>query len=267
MKCFICKEAKVKFLLKPYRGGTIFRCNNCGNAFTDPQPQIDYERKSFKLNSCQEEREYKSYAKSLLDFLTGYIKKGRLLDVGCGSGYLISEAVKRGFQGEGLDPSKESVKFCQSRKLKVKCGFIQEKYYPAETFDVVVSSHVLEHVEDPNKFLFICRKILKPGGFLCLAQTNYTGTLPYLYGRYWEGWVPSEHFIHYSPSGIEFFLEKNGFQAEKIKTLPLGYHLFINAQNFSTILGSIYYSISYLISRFKLWPNFIGDQMYILASK
>src|SRR3989338_7191752 len=155
--------------------------------------------------------------KCFIDFLPGSINKGRLLDVGCGSGYLIEEAVKRGFQGEGLDPSHETVEYCQRRSLKVKCGFLQEKYYPLETFDVVIASHVLEHVADPDRFLFICRNILKQGGFLCLAQTNYTGSIPFLYGRFWEGLVPNEHFVHFSLSGIQFLLKKTGFKVEKIK--------------------------------------------------
>lgn len=267
MKCFICKNEKVKFWLKPYRGGTIYRCKNCTNAFTYPQPKIDYEEKQFFLKSKEEEWEYKSYAKPLLVFIRGSIKKGRLLDVGCGGGYLVEEAIKKGFQAEGLDPSKEAVEFCKRRNLKVKEGFLQEKYYPEEFFDVVVSSHVLEHVADPIKFLFICRKILKRGGFLCFAQTNYTGTIPSLYGRFWEGWVPSEHFVHFSPSGIQFLLKKTGFKVEEVKVVPLGYHLCVKIKNLSTIVGSLYYSISFLISRFKLWPNFTGDQMYILATR
>ncbi len=266
MKCFICRNDKVNLLLKPYRGGTIYRCNVCTNAFTYPQPQIDYERKLFNIET-KDEKEYKSYAKPIIDFLTERINKGRLLDVGCGSGYLIEEAVKRGFQGEGLDPSHETVEYCQRRSLKVKCGFLREKHYPKETFDVVVASHVLEHVADPDKFLFICRNILKRGGFICLAQTNYKGTIPCLYGRFWEGWVPKEHFVHFNPSGIKFLLKKTGFKVEKIKVVPLGYHPYLKMENLSTIAGSIYYSVNYLISRFKLWPHFLGDQMYILAIK
>lgn len=267
MKCFVCKNKKVAPLLKPYRGGTIFRCDSCTNAFTYPQPRIDYEKKQFILQSKDEEREYKLYAKPLLTFVKESIKEGRLLDAGCGSGYLIEEAAKLSFDAEGLDPSKEAVEFCRRRNLKVKEGFLQEKYYPEEFFDVIVASHVLEHVADPIKFLFICRRILKRGGFLCFAQTNYTGTLPQLYRRFWEGWVPNEHLVHFSPSGIQFLLQKTGFKVNKIKIVPLGYHLFVRIDNLSTILASIYYSISFLISRFKLWPNFIGDQMYILASK
>ncbi len=267
MKCFICKNDQVSPLLKPYRGGTIFRCNKCTNAFTYPNPRINYKKRQFLLKSRGEKWEYRSYARPIIDFLSESVPRGRLLDVGCGSGYLIEEAIGHGFQGEGLDPSKEAVEFCQRRNLKVKCGFLQEKYYPAGTFDVVVASHVLEHVADPERFLHICRKLLKRGGVLCLTQTNYTGTIPCLYGRFWEGFVPNEHFVHFSPSGIQFLLMKTGFKIKKIKILPLGYHPYFNIENLSTIAASIYYSISYLISRFKLWPNFTGDQMYILASK
>lgn len=266
MKCFICNNDKVHLLLKPYRGGTVFKCDNCSNAFTYPQPQIDYQKKQYNFKS-KEEWEYKSYAQPVLDFLLGSIKKGRLLDIGCGSGYLLEETVRYGFQGEGLDPSKEAVKFCVKRNLKVKHGFLREKYYSPETFNVIIASHVLEHAADPDRFLFICRKILKRGGFLCLAQTNYLGTIPCLYGRFWEGWVPDEHFAHFSPSGIQFLLKKAGFNIKKIKVVPLGYHLRFILGNFSTIAGNIYYSMNYLISLFRLLPFFSGDQMYILAGK
>ncbi len=267
MKCFICKSNNINFLLKPHRRGSIFRCNNCCNAFTYPSPQIDYERKQFNLKSEEEKREYISYAQQLINFLMERIKKGSLLDIGCGSGYLIEEANKLGFQGEGLDPSYEAVKFCQRRNLEVRYGLLEEKYYPSETYDIVVASHVLEHVSDPIKFLNICRKILKKNGYLCLAQTNYTGMIPFVYGRYWEGWVPNEHLAHFSPFGIQFLLKKSGFKVKKIKILPLGFHLRFKLGDFSTLANDLYYSISYILSHFTLIPFIHGDQMYILARK
>ena len=46
--------------------------------------------------------------------------------------------------------------------------------WPVETgsVDVVVSDYVLEHVEDPDMFFAECRRVLKPGGFLCIRTTN-----------------------------------------------------------------------------------------------
>lgn len=267
MRCTVCNSDEVKFLVKPNRGGSVFKCNKCFNAFTYPPPKINYERKQFILKSEDEKFEYILYAQSLINFFTESIRKGKLLDIGCGSGYLIEEAKKRGFQGEGLDPSYKAVKFCQRRNLKVWYGLLEEKYYPSESFDIVIASHVLEHVSDPIKFLNICRKILKKNGYLCLAQTNYTGMIPFVYGRYWEGWVPNEHFVHFCPFGIQFLLNKSGFEVKKIKTLPLGYHLCFKLGDFSTLANNLYYSISYILSHFTLIPFIHGDQMYILAGK
>jgi SAM-dependent methyltransferase len=59
--------------------------------------------------------------------------------------------------------------------------------FPDETFDVVFSSNVLEHVQDPVKVLSETRRVLKPGGMMHVVVPNY--------GSIWEGhyavlWIP-----------------------------------------------------------------------------
>lgn len=267
MKCYICQSHKVRHLLNPYRGGAIFQCEKCTNAFTYPSPNVNYKKLKFCLESKAEEEELGSYAKPIVEFIRKFRKKGKLLDIGCGSGFLIEEALKYGFETSGIEPSLSAVSYCRQRSLPVKHGYLDGKCYPRESFDIIVASHVLEHVDKSNEFLSFCRKILKSNGILCLSQTNYTGTIPRILGRFWEGWVQSEHLVHFSPRGIQFLLNKAGFRLVKIKIIPLGYHLRFKLGNLSTMIGNIYYSLNYLLSKLATLPIFAGDQMYILASK
>lgn len=267
MLCSICQNAQLYYLFSPYRGREIYVCSKCTNAITYPSPKLNYLKYNFLPETDKNQVDYRRYARQIMEYISQKTKRGKLLDVGCGGGYLIEEAINSGFKAEGVDPSRQAVNFCRQKNLKVTWGFLERLKYPAGSFDIVVVSHVLEHVKNQYHFLHIIRKILKKNGFLYLSQTNYTGTIPKLYGRFWEGWMPKEHFVHFSPQGIKYLLEHANLRVLDIKILPLGYMLKWQWGNLSIVANNLYNSISFIISKFRLGFPFIGDQMYILAKK
>ncbi len=261
--CFICLYPKVKPWVIPFRGRRIYVCLRCKNAFTFPVPTANYSHDSFYIKSSTDTSEYQEYAQSLLKYILKYMTKGKLLDIGTGGGFLISEALKCGFQAEGVEASKNAVKYCLSKNLRVRQGYFSSKNYPNKSFDCIVMSHVLEHIKNPGKILEEIREILKPNGLLILSQTNYTGTIPSLYGGFWEGLVPMEHYVHFSPFGIEYFLKSKKYKMINISCLPLGYQIRWKWGGKSELANNLYTSISFLISRLKIGLPFVGDQMYI----
>jgi 2-polyprenyl-3-methyl-5-hydroxy-6-metoxy-1,4-benzoquinol methylase len=86
------------------------------------------------------------------------IRPRSLLELGCGTGAVIVECERRGLAAEftAVDYSAEAIEFLRSRAPAINCltaditdaGFILEDH-----FDVVVLSHVIEHLEDPLEFL------------------------------------------------------------------------------------------------------------------
>lgn len=98
----------------------------------------------------------------------------RLLEVGCGTGDFVAFAQERGFTGVGTEPSSEAAKRAASQGLSVY-NLTLEKFVAqsgAEKFDVVVMINVLEHVPDPVKTLRECKRVLVPGGILCIRVPN-----------------------------------------------------------------------------------------------
>lgn len=265
VKCFICGSDNTQFLLHPRRGRSIYRCLVCTNAFTVPTPKVAYDADTFFLGAQHDEQLFRSYAAPIVSFFSHYVHRGKVLDVGAGGGFLIEESIRRGFTAEGIEPSRKAVTYCLRRKLRVKQGYFRDGIYKAGSFDVVVMSHVLEHVDEPGKFLRAAKSVLRSGGIVCLSQTNYTGTIPRLYQRYWEGWVPNQHCVHFSPAGISHLLSANGFTVTSIKILPLGYIPLWRWGGVSTIANNMYNCASWLISVFRIGFPFVGDQMYVVA--
>jgi SAM-dependent methyltransferase len=245
----------------------ILVCKNCANALTFPAPlNKSYDNHVFHELAAQNEKLWRSYSTEIAQFIQhNYGTTGRLLDVGCSHGLLIEETNRLGFTAEGIDPSGGTVEYCQKKGLNVRRGYLAEGIYPPNTFDVVVMSHVLEHVFEPLELLGAARSILTPQGVLCLAQTNYQGTLARWLGRYWPAWVAQEHYYHFSPAGIAWLLQKAGFEILTIETIPLGYALSFAFRSPKAIMGTALNTFQYLVSRFRIGFPFQGDQMYVLA--
>lgn len=103
---------------------------------------------------------------------------GRVLDVGCGTGFLLENLAGRGYSGVGIDLSPESVALAQERlerigaadRLQAQVGSAYEP--PEGPFDLIALTDVLEHLEDPRACLRALRAQMAPGGLLVISTPN-----------------------------------------------------------------------------------------------
>ena len=106
----------------------------------------------------------------------------RVLDVGCGTGYfarLLAQAV--GLEGRvvGIDPSPAMISYARRRtgrasNCQFQIGTAEALEFPAEIFDVVVSSLVMHHLPEELQVpaLQEMRRVLRPGGKLLVAEAQ-----------------------------------------------------------------------------------------------
>lgn len=100
------------------------------------------------------------------------IKKGKFLELGSGSGGMLNQFKQLGFDVEGLDLDPKAVQNAKQKGLKVYQGDIFAKRFKEDTYDIIFSSHFIEHVTDPIKVIKESLRILKKGGVFMAITPN-----------------------------------------------------------------------------------------------
>ncbi|UCG07208.1 MAG: class I SAM-dependent methyltransferase [Desulfobacterales bacterium] len=117
----------------------------------------------------------------------------RLLDVGCGTGYLLQKMLAQGLDAWGLDPYPRIETARESVSKRVIAGSIED--VPDETFQIITAVEVLEHVENYMKLLESMKELLSPNGFIIItvpnkwefrAKYSTDGATEPMYGHLWQ---------------------------------------------------------------------------------
>lgn len=143
-----------------------------------------------------------------------YQGQGRFLDVGCGSGRMLTFMRDRGWTVAGVEIDPEL-----SRRLDVPihCGDLTDCDFTAASFDVVHLSHVLEHLGDPAAALSRARDLLAPGGRLYLRLPDAGGFAARRFRERWFGLDAPRHLCTFTRATAARIVEEAGFRVEYVK--------------------------------------------------
>jgi SAM-dependent methyltransferase len=123
--------------------------------------------------------------------------KARVLDLGCGDGELTARVAAAVGTKEvyGVDVNEESLEKAKARGIITVKHDLNKFPYPFETntFDVVVSNQVIEHLYYPIRFLREVYRILKPGGYAIISTENLAS---------WDNIIAL--LLGYTPFSMEF---------------------------------------------------------------
>ena len=118
---------------------------------------------------------FKARRKIILYFIKKHAQIGsKLFDFGCGSGYLVGELQRLGYDAYGVDFEKEAIDYGLNegvRNLKLATG--EKIDYPDATFDTVTAFDVIEHIENEKPVIAELVRILKPGGKIIITVPAY----------------------------------------------------------------------------------------------
>ncbi len=192
--CLACGGTSLRPLAMEYRyRGLRFplvECRACGMRFLAVQPAPEsitglYDARYFgseyrcgrAAGHSFDEAAFREEDRGLLDAFEALGARGRLLDVGCASGWLVQHANARGWQAQGVELSPEAAGEARARGLDVFRGDLLEAGLPAAHFDLVYMGDVLEHVPDCRAVVTEVARILKPGGWFYLRGPITTHSL------------------------------------------------------------------------------------------
>jgi len=101
---------------------------------------------------------------------------GRILDVGCGGGFLSNELARQGYKVTGVDLSPESLNVARSHdktgSVKYEVADAYKLPYADESFDALTAMDFLEHVDRPQEIISEFSRVLKPGGLFFFHTFN-----------------------------------------------------------------------------------------------
>lgn len=228
---------------------TIVKCKNCGLSYINP---IFLENELGQFYGVDFYLGNKSYlnkvsniislikTSSLMKVIGKYKKNGKVLDVGCGLGGLVSSFIKYGYDAYGVEINKDSKQFIEN-KLRKKIIFndLKKANFKKKNFDIITTTHVLEHVYDLKSFLEEIKNNLKDDGFFYIRVPNSNFFEYKIFKNYAYNLEVPRHLLFFTRQSLEIVLKNAGF--EKI--------IFIKS-NFYDILStpaSFYYSIKYFL--------------------
>jgi 2-polyprenyl-3-methyl-5-hydroxy-6-metoxy-1,4-benzoquinol methylase len=142
---------------------------------------------------------------------------GRLIDVGCNEGRSLRIFAGNGFEHlEGLEVNENAAAVARKAGFTVHTCLIDD-FVPAQPYDVAILSNVLEHSLDPRKMLTDVRRVLAPGGEVCISLPNNQSWLRKAFGRSWINWHVPFHISHFSSATLGKLLTETGFSKIEIQ--------------------------------------------------
>jgi CMP-N-acetylneuraminic acid synthetase/2-polyprenyl-3-methyl-5-hydroxy-6-metoxy-1,4-benzoquinol methylase len=182
---------------------------------TDPDGKV--------RDKTQERQKHIAECRQELDYINA-LPVGKVLDVGCGLGFLLS-AIDDRWEKHGVEISE----YAAEQALKhgtVLCGVLQGARYPDNHFDVVLWYHVIEHLESPAEELLEIRRILKPGGKLIVGTPNFGCELARNAGENFRLLQDKTHVSLFTAESLQALLRDAFFEIEDVRYPYLGteYH-------------------------------------------
>ena len=236
--CPICqsKELQNYEILYELRDYEVVRCKRCDLVYVN----LTFDEDSLKKSDyywaegfyIKEEKIIRRWFEKEIRKIERFIPKGRLLDIGCGFGYLLSEAKRGGWEVYGVEISEKVLNYVKRRgeELNIFWGPLSEAKFEDGYFDLITMFDVIEHLSDPDSVINNVSKLLRKDGLLVVEtprEESLFKKIAHLLYRISGGEIdylirsaynphPGGHRFGFSHSSITKLLKKNNLSLIKI---------------------------------------------------
>jgi len=195
----------------------VVRCNGCGLVRSDPVADgamIDdlYARGTVTYGD-EVPGLRATYGRYLERAAPHGSTRGTLLEIGCGDGFFLEEALRHGYRRAlGVEPAEAAI--AQARpdiRPNIRRDVMRPDLFPAGSIDLVCLFQVFDHLPDPGAVLDECRRILRPGGVVLCLNHDVDAASARILG---EGSpiVDVEHTYLYGRRTLRLIFERHGYR-------------------------------------------------------
>jgi 2-polyprenyl-6-hydroxyphenyl methylase / 3-demethylubiquinone-9 3-methyltransferase len=171
----------------------------------------------------------------VIDLLKQYQKSNshQIIEVGCGGGIFCEYIAKQGYNIVGVDLSLGAISVAQEHALinkltiSYEIASVYQLPFADESFDVVISSDFLEHIEDLETAIYEMSRILKRNGlFIFDTISRNEKSVQTFMSLESQGIIPSgthDPFLFIQPEELEALATKYGIEFAKYQNNPYGF--------------------------------------------
>ena len=250
------------------------RCGKCDLLYAKEIYEENFSDELYKKSEFDYDEEIdglkKTYSNCLIEACNGLENKNNFLEIGCGNGFMLEEALKIGFKNIiGVEPS---IKAYEKSKSNIKDKIKQKPFdvndFEDNYFDIIFIAMIVEHVVDINKFLKDIFQILKPGGkVVCICHNEKHFLSKILKNKH--PIINDEHVVVFGKKSLDKIFAKHDFKNIKISELKNFYTLkyWLNMLPIKLALKSI---LKIIIDFLGFKKNIVGikaGNIYLIAGK
>lgn len=237
--CPLCKSGQFNLYLQSKDFSvskeifSILKCSNCAFAITDPKPAGEelaryYESENYISHTDEANNVVNSLYKLARVFtirdksalLKKWAEKGKLLDIGCGTGDFLFNNQKNGWITEGVEVNNKAREIAEA-KLKKNLFTSLNGVEKDKTYNAITLWHVLEHIEELEQTCLQISEHLEQKGTLITAVPNYESFDAQYYKEYWAAYDLPRHLYHFSKKSMELLWLKYGMEVKAVIPMKL----------------------------------------------
>lgn len=212
---------------------SVVRCNRCGLHYLNPRPAISslgviYPESYEPFHFHESESPFIKYGRAFVqkkkvDVISRLAPRdAAIIDVGCGSGHLLSLIKRYGspdWRLYGNDFSDVSLANLERLGIDALSGRFEE-IDTALRFDLIILNQTIEHLDSPSRIVEKAGKLIKPGGVLFIETPSIDGPDAQLFRRrYWGGYHFPRHWSLFDESSLRRLVSSHGFDPIKVEYL------------------------------------------------
>jgi len=187
----------------------------------------------------------------------------RILEIGCGIGTVVHELSNKGHDIIGIDISDEAIEYGRKKysDIRLEVQAAETLPYEDESFEIVLSFDLFEHIAAIDKHISEVRRVLRTGGYYLFQTPNKYSNIIYeiLWTKslQWRRYHPSLH----SPGQLRRRMARHGFETRFVKMNPINKFTEKKLKKF----GPLFHILRHV--DFRRMPLVLQTNLYVIANK